>query len=77
LLRDKDKHRIESEHLHKNLKATADLETSHSGSNRLEIPESGVEKMETRKVNVFHFIQVNHALINLLIPRHPRLLLLV
>lgn len=61
--------------MHENLKSAADFKPSHSGSNFLEIPKPGVEEMQTREINILHFVKVNHAFVNFLVPCHPGLFL--
>ena len=68
-----NRYKVRSEHLHENLQSTSDFKPSDSCSNFLKVSESRVKEMETGKVNIFHLVEVNHALMNVFIPCHPGL----
>ena len=67
----KNTNKVSSEHLHEYFETTSNLKASHSGSNFLKVSESGVEEMETGEVDVLHFVEINHAFVNILVPGHP------
>lgn len=66
-----------SEHLHEDLKPASYLKPSNSSSNFLEVPQPRVEEMQTREVNVLHLVEVNHAFVDVFVPCHPGLFLVL
>ena len=64
-----------SEHLHENLKPTPYLEGPHAHIDGLEVAETGVEEVQAGEIQEFHLVQVDHALLDFLVPAQVSLFL--
>lgn len=63
--------------MHEDLQARTDFECANPHADRLEVSQAGIQEVQAGEVKILHLIEVDHALLDLLVPAQPSLLLLL